>query len=693
MIATWAVLVFTTALRTEHTFAQEAGWHKTNLASIYISSVANSPYGVLAGEQDSRAWLNPFNGVYMSTDLGMTWLQKGLNGRGVTDIDYFQNKVFATTYYTKSAMSGLFVSPDGLNTWQHLGPNFSTSSICANSQTLYLGSYSHGLWVSFDAGTNWTQKLGDVLIRTASCSENYSLVAASNNTYVSFDKGNNWKAISDLTGKVVSNLLILDTISFASTSEGLYTSHDSGNSWQKVTSLIDYKPGGITYFNDTLYIGAKFKSDNFTGVHQSKNLGDTWDTTGFNSTSYSEVDEMTWVFSDPSLLFANISSNGVYKYYIQKSQETFPFLSHLWKVTKPYEHYEKISAFFDHAYPLLGVSYPVEPSAENNTTVNFNGFRTLEPYLYYSSHNGTDFVLPYGTAITAPASGYAKYISCTPCGNTIEIDHQNSYQTKYMHLQNRELITLSADPLWVNLGDKLGLVGMTGNTTGPHLHFEVTQDTNTNGMFTDEAPRGKTDPFGWDPVGNQKDPWPIFAWTGQEQTYTGTTSKNLWINTLGQPGKFVEGTEVVTLENREVTVPAGCTQKPATLFLRLPGIPNTFPADSPLTYVEETGLNISLLDQLGNMVTILQNPVQIKILVPINILQHFVPDSLTLYGLDKITNLWTALPTIFDTSNNTITGETTHLSNFAIFGKRIIKKLKVSNSVFNVSQVFPTTEQ
>ncbi|MCZ7546873.1 MAG: M23 family metallopeptidase [Anaerolineae bacterium] len=59
-------------------------------------------------------------------------------------------------------------------------------------------------------------------------------------------------------------------------------------------------------------------------------------------------------------------------------------------------------------------------------------------------------------------------------GNLVVIDHGNGFQTYYGHL-SRISVRCTAG---VSAGQQVGAVGSTGNSTGPHLHFEIQQ----NGM-------------------------------------------------------------------------------------------------------------------------------------------------------------------------------------------------------------------
>lgn len=88
------------------------------------------------------------------------------------------------------------------------------------------------------------------------------------------------------------------------------------------------------------------------------------------------------------------------------------------------------------------------------------------------THTGIDFGAPSGTPIYAAESGVVL-VSQTwgTYGNCIIIDHGNGLWTLYGHIKNGGLLVDKGDT--VKKGDKIALVGSTGNSTGPHLHFEV----------------------------------------------------------------------------------------------------------------------------------------------------------------------------------------------------------------------------
>lgn len=85
-------------------------------------------------------------------------------------------------------------------------------------------------------------------------------------------------------------------------------------------------------------------------------------------------------------------------------------------------------------------------------------------------HEGVDFMSEVGTPIKAAAGGVVVYSDYHPqYGNMIAIDHGNGLISRYAHASKR-LVKMGDIVLQ---GQKIGEVGSTGRSTGPHLHFEV----------------------------------------------------------------------------------------------------------------------------------------------------------------------------------------------------------------------------
>ena len=87
-------------------------------------------------------------------------------------------------------------------------------------------------------------------------------------------------------------------------------------------------------------------------------------------------------------------------------------------------------------------------------------------------HTGLDFRVKSGTPVVAAANGTVIASGWGGAyGYRIEVDHGNGYVTAYNHLSKIEITDGK-----VAAGQEIGKSGSSGNTTGPHLHFEVTKD-------------------------------------------------------------------------------------------------------------------------------------------------------------------------------------------------------------------------
>jgi murein DD-endopeptidase MepM/ murein hydrolase activator NlpD len=95
-------------------------------------------------------------------------------------------------------------------------------------------------------------------------------------------------------------------------------------------------------------------------------------------------------------------------------------------------------------------------------------------------HSGVDISVPFGTQVQAGGDGIVMQAGWdSGYGNAILVDHGYAMTTKYGHL-SKIFVVVGQE---VKRGQVIGAVGMTGRTTGPHLHYEViVNDTPVNPM-------------------------------------------------------------------------------------------------------------------------------------------------------------------------------------------------------------------
>jgi murein DD-endopeptidase MepM/ murein hydrolase activator NlpD len=97
-----------------------------------------------------------------------------------------------------------------------------------------------------------------------------------------------------------------------------------------------------------------------------------------------------------------------------------------------------------------------------------------DPFTHHKAfHSGLDFAAAYGSPIRAAAGGTVRFAGYrSDFGWMVEIDHGNGLSTRYAHASK---LLVQAGSI-VAPGDRVALVGSTGRSTGPHLHFEVLRD-------------------------------------------------------------------------------------------------------------------------------------------------------------------------------------------------------------------------
>lgn len=114
----------------------------------------------------------------------------------------------------------------------------------------------------------------------------------------------------------------------------------------------------------------------------------------------------------------------------------------------------------------------IQPVLNKNLTRMASGYGWRIDPIYHSRrfHAGMDFTAPIGTNIFATGNGVVASAGWKQgYGNCVQISHGYGYVTLYGHMS---AIKVRAGQS-VKRGDVIGLVGSTGKSTGPHLHYEV----------------------------------------------------------------------------------------------------------------------------------------------------------------------------------------------------------------------------
>ena len=104
------------------------------------------------------------------------------------------------------------------------------------------------------------------------------------------------------------------------------------------------------------------------------------------------------------------------------------------------------------------------------------------------AHKGTDFAAAVGTPILSTANGVIVKSSYTRAnGRYVTVKHNNTYSTQYLHMQKSNVRVGQQ----IEQGDVIGWVGMTGNTSGPHVCYRFWKNGLQVDPFKQKLPEAK----------------------------------------------------------------------------------------------------------------------------------------------------------------------------------------------------------
>ena len=124
--------------------------------------------------------------------------------------------------------------------------------------------------------------------------------------------------------------------------------------------------------------------------------------------------------------------------------------------------------YFDDKGKNLRRAFLLSPVQFSRISSRYNLRRKIAYYGKVRPHYGTDFAAPIGTPIRSTAAGRVVKSGYTRAnGYYVTVSHNATYSTQYLHMRKRGLKVGT----YVEQGDKIGEIGMTGYTSGPHVCY------------------------------------------------------------------------------------------------------------------------------------------------------------------------------------------------------------------------------
>ena len=144
--------------------------------------------------------------------------------------------------------------------------------------------------------------------------------------------------------------------------------------------------------------------------------------------------------------------------------------------------------YFDDNAKNLRRAFLKAPVSFSQISSRYNLKRRIAYYGRVKPHKGTDYAAAVGTPIMATANGtVTKANYSRGNGNYVKIKHNSTYATQYLHMKRRKVRVGQ----YVKQGDVIGWVGMTGNTSGPHVCYRFWKNGRQVDPFRQKLPEAK----------------------------------------------------------------------------------------------------------------------------------------------------------------------------------------------------------
>lgn len=279
-----------------------------NLPELYVTQ--------LLFHQNNLYVVTYDKGIYRSSDNGDHWVDasNGLSttfGLNVKDLVPDDNTLYAVDYY-------IYRSIDGGAHWvstKTFPQGYSPQTLLSNGNTLYVGTYNHGVYKSTNNGKNWfPANHGIENANITSLMEDHGVIYAGSPNYSekgalykSIDQGKTWINLSSRFGAVrINSLSKYNHSLYAATSVGIFRAIEGRGDWTLINSnLKSHEIYSIKGFNSILYAGGPF------GFYISYDNGSQWQpaNTGING---------AWIqcllaLPDNKTIFAVTINNEIFK--------------------------------------------------------------------------------------------------------------------------------------------------------------------------------------------------------------------------------------------------------------------------------------------------------------------------------------------------------------------------------------------
>ncbi len=233
-----------------------------------------------------------------SFDGGISWSYKTMNTSD--SIVIYDVCISEATIYIGTS-NGLYISKDYGDTWENIPALNWVSSLDTDGDKIYIGANKY-IWVSLDGGKTWLKDLPDTEsnIFNIYCKEDSLFVGTyEGGLYISENLSTNWnkyKPENGITSNNIENMYISNIGIFVATYKGgLSLSTDQGSSWLTQTTangLISNSVSSIFTYNEKIFVGNRKTTSYEGGLSLSTDMGYTWTTLLNSSTSFTSINSI-----------------------------------------------------------------------------------------------------------------------------------------------------------------------------------------------------------------------------------------------------------------------------------------------------------------------------------------------------------------------------------------------------------------